>query len=117
MFVEEKAKGEVPDFKLGTLRLSTALRIGAGKRGQCPTVLFDGKRSCAIGAILEARGFDLDTLEGTPENQFGNVLLALVPELRHDAHLGNDLWDGIAYRNDHGDTREEIADWLESQGL
>lgn len=94
--------------KVGTIRLSEAIRIGAKLRGQTRTGHFfhDGK-SCALGAALEATG--------TPYQHFSVGPFSLVND-RFALPFGLDL--EIAERNDQGHmTREQIADWLESQGL
>ena len=39
--------------KVGKLKLSEAMRIGAKIRPQCLHVLYDGVSSCALGAIYE----------------------------------------------------------------
>lgn len=104
MFVEEKAKGEVPDFKLGTLRLSTAIRVGAKIRPQCRGHFFADGGSCAIGAALEAvfgvNDF-FDERIKSPESVWPGVR----------------SWVRIYIMNDDKNmSREQIADWLEGQG-
>ena len=107
MFVEEKAKGEVPDFKLGTIRLSTAIRIGSKLRPQCTGRLFRGGASCALGAAAEALGMPYQ--EGADFNP--------VPNHIWDVFRAVPKMEEIYARNDSGKyTREQIADWLESEG-
>lgn len=116
MFVEEKAKGEVPDFKLGTLRLSTAIRIGSKLRPQTTGRLFQAGASCAIGAAYEA-------LYGEPPQEVWreNIDDANAPLSECWTRVldvfPQATFSSIGIKNDNGWTREAIADWLESQGL
>ncbi len=99
------------------LTLSEALRVGARLRPQCKGELFTDKGSCALGAIYEAVfGYCADSPA---------VLIAKF--VRHYPELDNSWCDirernvrflisEIYTRNDSGQTREEIADWLESIG-
>lgn len=104
--------------QVGTLKLSAALRIGASLRGQCFMEWYspDG-RSCALGAIAEAsyghRKVD------------GNALMETYPALNRTVDMPvddkgfseRDSLLGVIHRlNDFGWPREQIADWLESQG-
>lgn len=112
MFVEEKAAGENQPVKLGFLRLSEAIRIGATKRpqgfGGVLSQLRDGT-SCAMHAAYEA-------IEGA---QHPDVSKAS-DRLSHWGALmfGETIVEEVIGRNDGGRfTREQIADWLESQGF
>lgn len=115
MFVEEKSKGEVPDFKLGTLRFSTAIRIGAKLRPQTTGRLFKEGASCAIGAAYEA-------LYGEPPREAwldniddANATLSSCWMRVMDV-FQRATYSDIGSKNDGGWTREAIADWLEAQG-
>lgn len=123
MFVDEKAVGEKQPVKLGTLKLSEAIRIGAAKRPKCQGLFNDGG-SCAIGAAYEAFGGDpastLDDTEGAWHFICQRISFDEYTEIYSDEGRLTPLWEEIYMRND-GDgrkesTREEIADWLESQG-
>lgn len=91
--------------KLGTLKLSDAIRIGAKLRPQCFGVYATRYGTCAIGAALEATGRAPDQHCIAIEDVAGffgitqNLIVQVVGK--------NDV--------DHM-TREEIADWLESIG-
>lgn len=89
--------------QVGTLTLSAAIRIGAKLRPQCFFGGFhsDGK-TCAIAAAAEAIYGDYTFA--------GKFAMTLTHDFR--IPLGE-----IYTRNDAGQSREEIADWLESQGL
>lgn len=80
------------------------MRIGAKQTGQCFHVLHDGKgNACALGAAYFGKYGQL------PENG-----MWIVKSLGISYHLA----DLIAEKNDgEGLSREQIADWLESQGL
>lgn len=104
MFVDEKAKGEVQVPKLGTLKLSEAIRIGAKKRQQTVGLFFYEGKSCALGAAMEGSGSKYR--EGwnpwdLVETRFG---------------INYSFSAKISAMNDRGESRESIADWLESQG-
>jgi hypothetical protein len=109
---EERPAGEVQ--QAGRLRLSEAIRIGAKIRPQCKSFLFFAGKSCALGAAYEAffghpgaDGYwsdkDLRFMES-----FGTKLRGKYPALP---------FVEIVSRNDRGESRESIADWLQSQGL
>lgn len=105
MFVDEKAKGE--PAKVGTLKLSEAIRIGAKKRPQCRGAYFnDYGESCALGAAAEA-------LFGVNRMTFGSDSLRKLQDLYGDLTVTT-----VIFMNDGGgQTREQIADWLESRGF
>lgn len=101
MFIDTKERpaGEVQQ-KVGRLRLSEAIRIGAKLRPQITNGCYrDSSGTCAIGAAFEATGikewYSLAKFVGVPTN----------------------LHIQITSRNDRGESRESIADWLQSQGL
>lgn len=89
--------------QVGTLRLSEAIRRGAKIRPQCKHYYEYKGASCALGAAAEAVWGDRGA--GWPErfiDEFGITL---------------ELFHLIGAKNDSGMTREQVADWLESQGL
>lgn len=112
MFVEEKTQGEPQPVKVGTLKLSEAIRIGARYRpqgfgGVC-NQLIAGK-SCALLAAYEAvegypesdSSFDSSSLSSWAERLFG--------------------FDARSFAMCHNDSlrwsRESIAAALESRGF
>lgn len=89
------------------LKPSEAMRLGAAMRPQCVGQAFMGSGSCAIGAWYEGMGY------GNTYDQFmdGDGYV------RFRIETGVDPAD-VYERNDFGRwTREQIADWLEAQGL
>lgn len=104
MFVEHKEVGEVAKAPAKITKLSEAIRIGARLRPQCTAVFFSDGASCAIGAAMEATGIAYGDTPNTGE------LHKLFPALDEFAM-------SIYAKNDDGWTREQIADWLEKQGL
>lgn len=106
MDLAEVEKFEAP---VKVLKLSEAIRIGAKLRPQCVGYLFKGGASCALGAAYEALGGKPVEADSTnPEyNRIYDDLYG---------RYGVDVCS-IAYdRNDHGASREAVADYLESQG-
>jgi len=95
-----------------TLKLSEAIRIGAKMRPQGRLAMFSDGKSCAFGAAYEGIGGNYREgmhLFETPSDFFGSVWRAGVD--------GKYLADEILRRNDdRRETRESIADWLESIG-
>lgn len=89
------------DQQVGTLKLSDAIRIGARMGGQCFGETFADDRSCALGAGILGAGLSRNIKSG-PLLDYFSVPFAVVCE--------------ITRRNDSGQTREQIADWLESIG-
>lgn len=108
MFVETKEAGEV-QVEQRKLKLSEAIRIGARLRPQNQGQLFKNGASCAMGAAIEGRGGKLISI-------FDPLPHLLLPELFLDTQLYTELGWKVANRNDAGESRESIADWLESQG-
>lgn len=105
MFVDEKQQGEAQPVKVGTLKLSEAIRIGAKKRPQCKEAYFSNGGSCAWGAAVEG-------LFGVDEETFSiGHINAAMSAVRHAGVVGM-----VIEMNDTDKTREEIADWLESHG-
>lgn len=107
-----------------TLKLSGAIRIGAKLRPQAKQYLFENGKSCALGAAYEVvYGYPGDGVLSFPSSHsgmdpkdcaewLGNRLSRAFPEIRRLPGGVQDVWE----KNDHGWTREQIADWLESQG-
>lgn len=99
---------EIERFEQQTkrLKLSDAMRIGAKIRPQAKGEYFVDGGSCAIGAAMEA-------YTGRPIAD-GAACSAVSVAIggRINAHIT----DEIAIRNDRGESRESIANWLESQG-
>jgi len=117
MFIDTKLRPQGEVQQVGKLRLSEAIRTGARARQQCTEKLFLTGRSCAFGAAYEA-------VFGTPEgvngvlgfSELGLRLASAFPKFFKPSGAPNDLGQEIYGRNDDGWTREQIADWLESQG-
>jgi hypothetical protein len=89
------------------LKPSQAMRIGAKLRPQCQYAPFSAGRSCALGAIWEGYG-----------NPYRTAMESVCPvyELANKK-LGPVMTSRVYSLNDNGATREDIADWLEGQGL
>ncbi len=86
------------------LKLSEAIRIGARLRPQCTRTYWHNGGTCAIGAALEATGFPVfRSTQGICEHI--------------ERHWPTAPTGDIYRRNDGGESRESIADWLEAQGL
>lgn len=111
------------------MKLSEAIRAGAalrpGIRGRYADYRVWGgadtcSGTCALGAAYEG-------ITGKPPDTFSEDvterLVDLFPVLttRYTGDGNSDDWnllDAIVHRNDYQDmTREQIADWLEAQGL
>lgn len=102
---------EVEKFEaVKVLKLSEAIRIGAKIRPQCFHSLFKNGGSCVLGAAYEGATGKADAVKHCQVS-------AIFPELRALKHndLGQVGWD-MFKRNDDGESRESIADWLESKG-
>jgi hypothetical protein len=116
MFVEHKEVGEEIHAPAKVLKLSEALRLGAKIRPQSTHGGFLDGRSCAIVAAAEGAGLDV---VGHPskfritEAAWGYLFERGIVDQRYD---GSVLSGEILDRNDR-QTREQIADWLEQQGL
>lgn len=95
--------------KVGTLRLSDAIRIGAKLHPQGHSALYENGKTCALGAAFVATFGRVPAPIGAAEPDYMR-LYATYPALRK---LKRDIWN----RNDgYGWTREQIADWVEAQG-
>lgn len=109
MFVETQERPAGEPAKVGTLKLSEAMRIGAAKRPQGFGLVFSQGKTCALGAAIEGYGYDISTI---PLDQWWSL-----PEVA-PWEKNRELCESIVDRNDFGKmTREKIADWLESKGL
>lgn len=100
--------------KVGKLKLSAAIRIGSRIRPQCDRIYFDRSDrflanspigSCALGAAWEGAGY------GRPNHDEPKGYEDLCQAFRIPLALA----ETIARLNDRGETREQIADWLEAQ--
>lgn len=96
-------------------KLSQAIRLGATFRPQCRGDLFRDGKSCAIAAAYEAV---------TGNSQYGPETEGEHPGSVLQERFGMTvrIWQEIVNRNNGRfgfplSTREEIADWLESEGL
>lgn len=90
--------------------LSQAIKLGATFRPQCRAFYYKNGESCAIGAAYEA------TFHKLPDNHAGLVCAELRD--RYSMATNGNLFTTIILRNDHSrQTREEIAEWLESIGF
>jgi hypothetical protein len=104
-------------------KLSTLIREGAAKRPQVFYQLIapvgDGNYgTCALGAALDAVGYEMFGEDPTSEELVTHIGLELVA-VASPAHPGLErpLIDVIINLNDHERwSREQIADWLESIG-
>ena len=109
MFVDTQVRpqGEQVDA-VAPMKLSEAIRIGARLRPQelRGHYFLDG-RSCALGAAFEALGISSEA----------KLDLHAWSTLKERYSLPQTLHHEITSRNDRGQSRESIADWLEAQGL
>lgn len=95
---------EVSKFeqKVGTLKLSAAMRIGAKLRPQTFGALSDDIGTCAMGAANEGRHGSY-CYDGSPYATWPRLTPQILDEV---IHRNNELRQ----------PREQIADWLESKG-
>ena len=110
---KERPQGEQVDAITPTkLKLSEAIRIGAKIRPQCSGEWYREGKSCAMGAAAEADGWKDYAVQYRNKN-------IVYPWMRFKKRFGIDdaMQEHIWRRNDSGESRESIADWLESQGL
>lgn len=113
MFVDEKAAGEKTPVKVGALRLSEAMRIGASQTTQCKRgMYYSAGSACAWGAA--AIGFGA----GGDEDLIHIAASALhCQDNPAKAAFRKKFGISIMKANDReGWTREQIADGLESLG-
>lgn len=107
------------------MKLSEAIREGAKKRPQAYGALFEYNEngelcSCVLGSAMEALG-----AEPTLNHVLGAVIPILEKEtgapmysVEFDENETHELHEVMTHLNDvEGSTREQIADWLESEGL
>ena len=90
--------------KRAGMKLSAAIRIGAKLRPQCRAFYAEDGATCALGAAFEAITHRLPKMD---DPELDSVLDPLAPTA---------VLREVVTRNDDGQTREEIADWLESIG-
>lgn len=92
---------------VGKLKLSAAIRIGAQMTTQCSRVYVDMQGgACAIGAAYVAeKGYY--PASWNPDDFI---------DWRRTKGLPQSLLMEVYQRNDRGESREQIADWLEAQG-
>ncbi len=103
---------EKPEQKT-KLRLSDAIRIGARLRPQCVGRLYRYGGSCVIGAAFEGAGWKAEAEKY--EAKEGSSPWHWLEERFGVPHA---IVDRIWRRNDLCDeSRESIADWLQSIGL
>lgn len=97
--------------KVGTLKLSEAIRIGAKMTPRCRLKLVEGRATCAIGAAyLGATGL-LPTHYADVSNS------GLFPELFHPGSCGLSSFGFTIASISDEQSREEAADYAESEGL
>ena len=110
MFVEHKEAGEVTEAPAKTLKLSEAIRIGARMAGPYMGDYFDeAGNACALGAaVLATVGKKhFESWGGREAYNF----------FRKEFGVDGFVLGSVASKNDSGRySREQIADWLESQG-
>src|SRR5258708_1204535 len=120
MFVDTQVRpqGEVINVVAPSkMKLSAAIRIGAKIRAQCTGKFFEGGKSCALGAAWEGMGYEpfFDAPDFAIKQSAACTRMGLDGKcLPGDKQS---LFYRIFDRNDHGESRESIADWLEAQGL
>jgi hypothetical protein len=125
MFTTEKSLGELPSSKSREplpeeiTKVSQAIRIGAKLRPQGTAYYFEHGRSCALGAAYEAiYGHPgVECAAGSHRDSSGEMLGVRLGNHFGQPFFNADLDYKIVCKNDSGWTREQIADWLESQGL
>lgn len=116
MFVEHKEVGETTEAPTRIAKLSDAIRIGARLRPKCSGRPFKDGGSCAWGAAADAFGYvghggTVHVIE------FVAAKLGNGHNWAWDKKIGNEyIADVVWRRNDGGESREDLADWLEAQG-
>lgn len=113
MFVEHKEVGEAKPFKLGTLKLSEAMRIGAKLRPPVENTenYFDNCGSCALGAAYQAMTGTV--LHGEHYRDDGKVIRQFLQSRGIEFGTLTQVCDWFHQKV----SREEIADRLQEQGL
>ena len=102
-FVQTEVKP--PEHQVGKLKLSEAIRIGAKMKPQAFSRFQDNLSSCALGAAFDALG-GYDTVGSEWVDYFLKEFSVSLKLLR----------DVILLNDTHHKSREQIADWLESEG-
>lgn len=97
-------------------KLSQAIRLGATFRPKATNFFFIDSRSCAQGAAFEAITGDATEVVSQADKE------RIQQTLKARFNVTQDLLNEVAYRNNGSkgkpeQTREQIADWLEAQGL
>lgn len=112
MFIDTSVRpqGEADAVTPSRMKLSTAIRIGAKIRPQCQGRYFKEGGSCALGAAFEGLGGK--PFDGDPSWQTKQASAELLLKKIYGNNVG-----GLWLKNDEGESRESIADWLEAQGL
>lgn len=116
---ERLNEGDIePDYGEMAMKLSEAIREGAKlKPVQCYDLYFgnDGISSCALGAAMEVllQVHNRDQYWSICEENGDYDVNCLIAE---ETGTPIKMMRTITYRNDHGETREQIADWLETEG-
>lgn len=114
MFVDEKQQGEPQTAEQANrkLKLSEAIRIGCRMSAPHQGHYFgdEGLSACALGAAALAMGLTKDTF-------FRMGAFEVDAFFERSFGVDHPLTARVAQRNDDGMPREEIADWLASQGL
>lgn len=116
MFVDEKQHGEAKPVQVGTLRLSTAIRIGAQKR---PWIK-DSWRGCALRAACDGVG-ERDAGHEIAQGHWPFLAQKASDLGWIDPRDGDKNYWGegsflISRLDAYGWPREKIADWIEAQG-
>lgn len=110
-----ETRGGETEQPVRVMKLSEAIRLGSMIRPQCTGRYAHGGRSCALMAAGEATGMAYP-VPGTDDHVNGMNLMAHLNQ--HfpwiDFHVRNHC---ICMSDFQGATREQIADWLESQNL
>ncbi len=109
--MDESVIRHFEEQKVGKIKLSEAIRIGARLRPQCRAEFFKDGGSCVIGAALEGAGLYWKVMAYKAEKRVWpyHWIRELFPNTVSDREF--------FVRNDNGETREQIADWLEEQGF
>lgn len=117
MFVEEKAAGEKEPVKVGTLKLSEAIRSATTLYPQGTG--WSANNPCTLCGVALSLGWDgKGHAEDLLRKRFPVLNRSVVPPI--EAATACDLFITIEALNGWGGVRwdrEQIAGWLESQGL
>jgi|SRR5580698_3618600 hypothetical protein len=96
--------------------IARLIREGSSKTLQCYSTFYMRSKSdeytCAVGALMYAKNESSFTIEVIDKIILEFPVLSGIMEANHKCAT---LFSEIAYRNDiKGQSREEIADWIES---